>query len=291
MPKSANNFCVFILTHGRPDKVITYQTLMRMGYGGPLYLVVDNEDAKADDYIAKFGTDKVIVFDKAAAATKFDEFGNFGDRRAIVYARNECFDIARNLGYEYFLELDDDYRSFGYRITDQSVKKHDGSSWLTITKSIGEIIAITFDFFKSVSASSVAFSQGGDWMSGDFYSEPNRHRKCMNTFFCSTSRQFNFVGRINEDVNTYTWFQGMGNLFFTIPLIQVVQKQTQKNKGGMSDIYLSQGTYIKSFYTILCSPSSVKLRIMGYKNRRRIHHSINWDCAVPMLIDERHRKV
>lgn len=29
-----DDFCAFILTHGRPDKVLTYRTLRRAGYGG-----------------------------------------------------------------------------------------------------------------------------------------------------------------------------------------------------------------------------------------------------------------
>ena len=57
----------------------------------------------------------------------------------------------------------------------------------------------------------------------------------------------------------------------------------------MSGIYLSQGTYVKSFYTIICSPSCVKIKIMGTTNRR-MHHRINWDTAVPMLISEKHTK-
>ena len=42
------------------------------------------------------------------------------------------------------------------------------------------------------------------------------------------------------------------------------QKQTQKNKGGMTDIYMSQGTYVKSFYTVMMMPSSVKVGVMGH---------------------------
>lgn len=29
-----DDFCAFILTHGRPDKVLTYRTLRRAGYTG-----------------------------------------------------------------------------------------------------------------------------------------------------------------------------------------------------------------------------------------------------------------
>ena len=88
-----NNFAVFILSNGRPDRVYTYETLRRHGYTGRIVLVVDDLDKTKDEYIEKYGSD-VVVFDKRAAAKTFDQADNFDDMRAIVYARNACFDIA-----------------------------------------------------------------------------------------------------------------------------------------------------------------------------------------------------
>ena len=45
-----NNFVVFILTHGRPNKVHTYDTIRKAGYTGPIVLVLDNEDNTVDEY-------------------------------------------------------------------------------------------------------------------------------------------------------------------------------------------------------------------------------------------------
>ena len=111
----------------------------------------------------------------------------------------------------------------------------------------------------------------------------------MNTFFCSIDRPFKFIGRINEDVNTYTNYQSKGNVFFSIPFIQIDQLQTQSNEGGMTDVYLSSGTYIKSFYTVIFSPSCCKISLMGRTNKR-LHHRINWDNAVPKIINEKYKK-
>ena len=36
-----DNFCVFILTHGRSDRVYTYKTIRKQGYTGPVFFVVD----------------------------------------------------------------------------------------------------------------------------------------------------------------------------------------------------------------------------------------------------------
>ena len=48
------DFAVFILTHGRPDNVITYNTLKKAGYTGDIYIVIDNED-KLKELIKKIG--------------------------------------------------------------------------------------------------------------------------------------------------------------------------------------------------------------------------------------------
>lgn len=77
-----DDFCAFILTHGRPDKVLTYRTLRRAGYTGKIFIVVDDEDKTRHQYIAEFGK-QVLVFSKADIASRFDEADNFGDRRSI----------------------------------------------------------------------------------------------------------------------------------------------------------------------------------------------------------------
>ena len=51
--KMNNDFCIFILTHGRPDNLITLNTLKQCGYTGNYYLVIDNEDKRANEYFEK----------------------------------------------------------------------------------------------------------------------------------------------------------------------------------------------------------------------------------------------
>lgn len=278
------DFAVFILTHGRPRNVVTFDALKRQGYTGRVYLIVDNEDRTVDEYRRLYG-DKIIVFDKAAIAQTFDEGDNFGDRRAVIYARNASFQIARDLGLAYFLQLDDDYTDFRYRINH---KLEHPSDYFTVKNRLDEVFDAYLDYYKSTDAKSIAMAQGGDFFAGSAAFGKSK-RKCMNTFFCSTERPFQFVGRINEDVNTYTWYQGLGNLFFTIPFVMVNQVTTQANSGGMTEMYLDSGTYLKSFYTVMYAPSCTTIGLMGSKHKR-LHHSIVWDNAVPCIVGEEHRK-
>ena len=46
-----DDFAVFILSHGRADRVITYDVLRKQGYTGKIYIIIDNLDNQRDEYI------------------------------------------------------------------------------------------------------------------------------------------------------------------------------------------------------------------------------------------------
>ena len=282
-----NDFCVFILTHGRPDRVRTYDTLLKAGYTGRLYIVIDNEDKTADEYRARFG-DKVLQFDKAAIAQTFDEADNFENRRAIIYARNACFDLARQVDARYFLELDDDYTSFHIRYNRDGFYVSG-----TIRRHIDRLFDVCLTFLRKAQPVSFCISQGGDHIGGAGNNEPIRLlRKAMNTFFCDVERPFQFHGRINEDVNTYTTGGRRGELFLTAKQAQVNQLQTQSNAGGMTETYIESGTYVKTFYSVIFCPSAVKVGLLGDPRspHMRIHHNIDWNACAAKILDPRWRK-
>lgn len=276
-----NDFAVFILTHGRPDNIATVKSLKRHGYTGPIYFIVDNEDKAVSRYVEKFGRERVIVFRKKDVADDCDEGNNFDERRTILMARNACFGIARTLGIKYFLQLDDDYSEFKFRF-DKTLSRH----WIVLD--LDAVILAFLEFYKSIPAKSIAFSQGGDHIGG-FCGVTKLKRKCMNSFFCSTERPFQFVGAMNEDVNTYTTLGSRGELFLTFTSVQLDQTETQSQSGGITEMYQRFGTYCKAFTTVMMSPSSVKVSMMQSVNPR-IHHSINWKQCVPCIVEEKYRK-
>lgn len=283
------DFAVFIITHGRPDNVKTFTTLKKCGYTGKIYFIVDNEDKTTQQYQNNFGIENVKVFDKKAIADLADEYNNFDNRRTTTHARNACFDIAENLGYKYFLVLDDDYTAFDFRIDTDS---DENCGVIKPIKNINLIFDMLLNYYKNIPALSIAFAQGGDFIGGINNGKGAyrfNKRKCMNSFFCSTDRRFWFLGQLNEDVNTYTSLATKGHLFLTIPFVSLTQTATQNNKGGMTDAYALAGTYVKSFHTILAHPSGVKVSMMNAKHIR-LHHSIDWNATTPMIIDAKYRK-
>jgi hypothetical protein len=281
---SDRTFGALILTHGRPDNVLTFKSLRRQGYTGPIYLVIDSEDETADQYRDKFGTDKVIVFDKNDIADTFDIGDSRQDHASVIYARNAAYKIAEDLGLDYFIELDDDYTSFMYRFP---WKGKLGSKQI---RYLDRIFDAMVDLLEDTGAMSVAMSQGGDHIGGidgtNFYK--GLTRKVMNSFVFRTDRPVEFVGRMNDDVNTYVTKGSRGDLFFTAMQIQLCQLATQSNEGGLTDMYIDAGTYVKSFYTVMMHPSSVKIGTMG-NIHRRYHHMISWDHTVPKIISDKYR--
>lgn len=278
-----NNYAVFILSHGRPDRVITYDVLRRHGYTGRIFIIVDDEDKTIDQYKAKY-KEQVIVFSKNDYKGKFDLMDNFDENKVIVYARNACYDIARSLGLDYFFEYEDDYTQFLLRFPKENTLRG------TQINNLNLVMQSMVDCLEKTSAATISFSQGGDHIGGvkTWMNYPCK-RKAMNTFVfkvhADKTKDIIFIGRMNDDVNTYLTLGKIGQLFVQTRNISMNQFQTQSNAGGNTEVYKKFGTYVKSFYSVMAAPSCCKISMMGVSSPR-IHHSIKWEHAVPKIIRE-----
>lgn len=281
-----DDFAVFILTHGRADKVVTMRGVLEAGhYTGKWYMIIDNEDDQADAYIRRYGKEHVIVFDKQAVDDWTDTADNFHEHRAIVYARNQSFYIAQELGLKYFLMLDDDFSGLYFRFIENNQLK--AKKVLSCDRLFDGMIG----FLEDSDALTVAFCQAGDFIGGINGKRFGKKviRKAMNSFFCRADRPFEFVGTMNEDVTMYTTLGSRGARIFSITDAAIVQMSTQGTAGGMSEAYADGGTFLKSFYTVMAMPSAVKVQMLNSAHKR-IHHKINWMCCVPKILNERYKK-
>lgn len=258
--------------------------LERCGWTGKTYIVIDDEDSRADEYFERYG-DMVLQFNKKEVADRIDDADTSGDRRAIIYARHASQTMAKDLGYDYMLQLDDDYADLRYRFV------KNGSLTSFRVKDFDSLAEATYKFLDDSNALTVAFGQGGDMIGG--INSPNYksglQRKVMNSFFLRTDRYVDFKGKINDDVNLYVVYGAQGELMFTSFHVNVLQMATQTNQGGMTELYLEEGTYAKSFYSVMMAPSCVKIYPMGTANRR-LHHKVDWRYAVPKIINQKYRK-
>jgi hypothetical protein len=287
-----DDFALFILTHGRPDNIVTLKTLAQTKYTGRWYLVIDDEDARGDEYRERYGDERVLVFSKEAVAGTFDVCDNQPERRGVVYARNALWDIARRVGVRYFAAFDDDYTAFSYRRSGRKPGAAEVGYHGWKVENLEAVLEAMVAFIEDTPTLTLCMSQGGDHMGG--IESPNAtsarlRRKAMNSFICDVERPFPFLGRINEDVNAYVAGGILGGLFFTYTPLQLDQLSTQTNPGGLTEMYLDDGTYVKSFYTVMLAPSAVTIRSMG-RVSRRLHHHVQYRYAVPKILAEAHAK-
>jgi hypothetical protein len=287
MEQKSKEFATFILTYGRAEKIYTYDNLLKYNYTGDIFFICSEDDKTLPRYKELYG-DKIVSFKKEDYKDSFDIGDNFNDDRVVVFARNAVFDISKKLGYKYFLVLDDDYTDFRYT-------RDERQNYITKSrkiKNLDKTFAYLLEYFKKTNAKTLCIAQGGDFIGGENSSvfKKKLSRKAMNFFICSTDRPFNFVGRINEDVNTYVSFGSKGDLFQTICDLRLEQLDTQSNTGGLTEFYLDGGTYVKSFYTVMFAPSCTKINLMGNKHKR-LHHRISWNNAIPVILEEKYKKL
>ena len=276
----SKDFAVFILSHGRADTISTYRALRDGGYTGRTYVVIDNEDDQEDLYRQKFGDD-IIQFDKRDYLEKTDLGDLDTDRRIGVFARNFIQDEAKRLGYKFHLQLDDDVHGFTYRFAQGKVLRALHCSHLD------EVFSGMVEYMKETPITSLSFALSAYNMGGvDGSIKDGMTRKTMTTFLMRADDVQYFHMRMNDDITT-SLINGMrGKLYYSYLPIEVEVDKTQVKAGGMTDIYQKNGTYRKSFYSVMCCPSCVKVSAMGITDYR-IHHTISWNNAVPKLLSER----
>jgi hypothetical protein len=275
------NSAVFILTRKRPFNQKTFKTLERQHYTGKTYFLLDDTDPTISDYIHEYGEQNVKIFNRGKVAEYTDSMDNFTPRTGILYSRQYSYELARDLGIDYFLQLDDDYTSFQYRYPSNGKLK--GSEYSDLDR-VFETYYEALDDIPLLTC--VAFAQGGDLVGGQIRNPFKR--KAMNGIFCKTDRIWKFSGTINEDVNGYITNQQTGSLCMTYLNSMLVQTQTQSASGGMTDIYVDSGTYVKSFYSVIANPAAANVSVLcdysANTPRPRFHHNCVQNHYAPKII-------
>lgn len=280
-----NDFAVFVLSHGRAKTISTIRAILAGGYTGQWYVVIDNEDDQEDLYREKFG-DHIIQFDKRDYLEITDLGDLDTDRRIGVFARNFIQDEAKRLGYRYHLQLDDDIHGFEYRFINEEGKLKSMSC-----RHMDEVFEGMCEYLDNTPITSLSFGLSAYYMGGaeNANIEKGMIPKTMTTFLMRADDVQYFHMRMNDDITT-SLINGMrGKLYYTYLPMMISVDPTQVQTGGMTDIYKLNGTYRKSFYSVMCCPSCVKVSKMGITDYR-IHHEVKWNNAIPKLLNQRWRK-
>lgn len=277
-------YAVFILTHGRAKTISTYNALRAGGYTGQIWVVIDNEDDQEDLYRDRFGDD-IIQFDKRDYVKKTD-LGDLDDNRKIgVLARNFIQDKAEEMGYDFHLQLDDDIHGFDYRYM------KNGRLVSKTCHRMDDVLKGMCEYMEATKITSLSFSLSAYFIGGAESGEYKKQMipKTMTTFLMRKDQKRYFHMRMNDDITT-SMLNGMrGDLYYTYMPVMLSVDGTQVQNGGMTDIYRDNGTYRKSFYSVMALPSCVRVADMGI-SERRVHHEVRWNNCIPKLLSESWRK-
>lgn len=283
---SEKEFAVFILSHGRANEIMTVDMLNNGGYTGDWYVVIDNEDNQEPIYRERF-KEHVLQFDKKAEAEKTDTGDLDDDRRVGVFARNAIQDMAKEMGYKYHLQLDDDFSGIYFRLPLGIKNKLTSIK----CKHLDKLFASMCKFMDDCPVTWLSFALSSDYLGG---TENKRYKqglipKTMGSFLMRADHIVRFRMRMNDDITTCvaSWHIGLPN--YSVTQLMVQTPPTQEMKGGMTDIYQDNGTYRKSFYSVMCCPSFVTIGKQGIKYFR-IHHQIHWNNCAPKVLSPKWRK-
>jgi hypothetical protein len=278
-------FAVFVLSHGRIKTISTIDNIIRQGYTGDWFVVIDDEDSQEEEYINKF-SEHIIKFNKKHYADIADLGDLDTDRRIGVLARNFIQDESKRLGYKYHLQLDDDITYFAFRFRKgNSLKNY-------LVKDLDSVFDAICDYMDECPFTSLSLGSGQYLFGG--YTNNNYRKgmipKTMTTFFMRADDIEYFKFRMNDDITTSALNNMIGKMYYTILSITQHNSDTQSQSGGMTEIYKENGTYRKSFYTVMALPSCSYIAVQGLKNLR-MHHEIIYNNCVPKIISDKYKKL
>lgn len=280
--QSSNINTLYIISKGRPD-CITASTLCSIGYKGEWFIVCGDNDETIPSYIEKWGEDRILVFDWKKETESIDFLDNFGCDNmpsGCCPARNAVRKFSKARGEKRHWMFDDDYNCFyWYNIY---TKK-----WIKMT---GEFMYNKLLMLAQLADEACLFNIGIA-LAADAHpsSVLKLGRRVFNMHNLSNEDGMftPWRSRMNEDlINAIETFKRGKNEYF-VKSYMVTMAPTQKLSGGMTDIYLNEGTIRKSAYAILYDPHNVKLVI----KHGRYHHAVNWRNVVPKLLNERYASV
>lgn len=271
------NYAIFICTHGRPDEQHTLKALRKAGYTGKIILVVDDEDDTVPELMLKTYDDAEIVrFCKQHYIDTVDIGRSDAKRKAILYAKCACEDVAKERNLDAFVIADDDITDFRFRY-----ESDDKLLTQYVTKNMDVIIESYLTFILDCNVCMTSFGTNQMFMGGRISDErKGEFRIPYNFLFRNTSISFNWISEMNED--TISVLAEHGNKYMIqLPFIKLEMKELMAGaKGGMTEFYNQMTTGTRIGTILMYSPSNVKY----IATAKKITHAIKKDNAFPKLI-------
>lgn len=232
---------IYIPSRHRPDVNMT--TKLFDDDGLHYYLLIEPHDLES--YSKHHPSERLVVMDK--------------DHQGIYYARNYAMDHARQNGFMYCWEIDDDMKSFVYR--------RDGKPYKTRPRHLLSLVEQTTFPFSNVGASAI-----GD--AGFIFGYDNKPPVVYNAMvfqamLLRTDTGVFFRPDVVDDTDYSLQLLHAGWVTFTYKRIGQSTAQTMKLKGGLTDTEYANDGRLKLIQQLLKNfPGSYNL---GFRPDGRPH--------------------
>lgn len=268
---------IYIISKGRPQ-CHAARTLEKIKYPGEWFIVCGNNDETLEQYMARWGSERVKVFDWYEQVKSTDTMDNFGFGSmpsGAVPARNATAEISRARGERRHWQLDDDYtgfRTFDAR-TGSRPALNDGERVAAVMERIAR-------FADECGLANCGFPPATIECSKE--QALTNSKRVFNAHNMPSGGELfeEWRGRLNDDlINAINvWRHGRVELSFKC--FAVGMPPTQSEGGGLTDIYKGEGTVRKTAYAVMAAPGQVKL----VERFGRYHHKADWRHIAPKIV-------
>ena len=276
-----NNFAVFIISHERSERVESYNTLIRGGYTGQVYIVIDDEDSQKYDYLNRFG-ERIVIFNKDDYIN-CDRIVQEQTRTSAVYARNAVEHIARKLELNSFAVLDDDIVSLRYRWPQDKVVKS-----LSVIGGLDDVFRWYTDYMIDTDIATLSFTQVMFYVGGVNNLEQRicDLRETYQIHIRNVSKPVDWSAIINEDIITELRTAKTGYIWWSIPYLVYDAVKMNDKSGGVKELYDEMLANKRAMLAVVSSPDCCKI---GYSHGK-IRILQDRKSSYPMIISSEYRK-
>lgn len=280
MPKTSEDFVLFIPSYHRPGRVKTAYYFERIIKPENIHVFIDSEADDAEQYIcdAKAHGYRLVQFDIDQSRERYDNVHRASvSRRSAGQARNMFHDFARQNGISEYVVIDDDttcYQirpfAFYYRLADAQI--------------VRMVFSGILQMMRKWHIGMFGLAQTGDFIGGELVAK-SWQQKVMNTTFINTEYIYRGERGVQDDDTSQfvgVWNNGLfsGSLKTGLVLNQI---QSATQAGGLTDLYNECKLLNKSLITPIQFPSAICAE-KQVKNGGRLHHHIKWRYMAPKII-------
>lgn len=275
-----NDYAVFIISHKRPE-VKTLETLKKLSYSKDYFIVVDDKDPTIPQYQELYG-DHVLIFSKEELIKEEDTIDNFNVLTSCLHPRNYCLKAAKEKGYKYLIDFDDDVNNIAIRY------EKDGK---LLTKNIENITDVFDKYIRFLETS--GFNCIGFILAPKLIGGASNKIAQEKTFFCphncfiQRSDADYFTGTIPEDMLYSVRENSKGKITLALMPVAISTGEYLNSKGGLEEVYKSRNAYAEYFRIKIVNPSAITIKA---GTDGSVNVQMHTQFFIPKILSEEYKK-